>query len=316
MAASITLFANLTAPTGPELDGNFTAFAVFGNIPCTVSGTNALTLVQNANTPTLTQLTSYIRFTGTFAATNNGAMTVQIGSFGVLPAYTDGPSGPTAFVGGECIIGNMFSAIYDPALNSGNGGYHIGTGTQLAGGTIAGNLTLASGNLTLSSGNLTLSSGVLSVLGGSLGASLSSTLLTGNSLTVSALLLTGNSLTVSALLSNYSLSSIGVGTLSSVQFGNLGSTLATLTRMVSALSTVVFSVTPANLTQDQNIVVAGAQVRDAIILGIGSSVPAGAGFTGFCGTLGTVTVRLLNPTASSISLTSMTVRAVCMGVTP
>ena len=302
MAASITLFANLTAPTGPELDGNFTAFAVFGNIPCTVSGTNALTLVQNANTPTLTQLTSYIRFTGTFAATNNGAMTVQIGSFGVLPAYQDGPSGPTAFVGGECIIGNMFSAIYDPALNSGNGGYHIGTGTQLAGGTIA--------------GNLALSSGVLSVLGGSLGASLSSTLLTGNSLTVSALLLTGNSLTVSALLSNYSLSSIGVGTLSSVQFGNLGSTLATLTRMVSALSTVVFSVTPANLTQDQNIVVAGAQVRDAIMLGIGSSVPAGAGFTGFCGTLGTVTVRLLNPTASSISLTSMTVRAVCMGVTP
>ena len=302
MAASITLFANLTAPTGPELDGNFTAFAVFGNIPCTVSGTNALTLVQNANTPTLTQLTSYIRFTGTFAATNNGAMTVQIGSFGVLPAYQDGPSGPTAFVGGECIIGNMFSAIYDPALNSGNGGYHIGTGTQLAGGTIA--------------GNLALSSGVLSVLGGSLGASLSSTLLTGNSLTVSAFLLTGNSLTVSALLSNYSLSSIGVGTLSSVQFGNLGSTLATLTRMVSALSTVVFSVTPANLTQDQNIVVAGAQVRDAIMLGIGSSVPAGAGFTGFCGTLGTVTVRLLNPTASSISLTSMTVRAVCMGVTP
>ena len=302
MAASITLFANLTAPTGPELDGNFTAFAVFGNIPCTVSGTNALTLVQNANTPTLTQLTSYIRFTGTVAATNNGAMTVQIGSFGVLPAYQDGPSGPTAFVGGECIIGNMFSAIYDPALNSGNGGYHIGTGTQLAGGTIA--------------GNLALSSGVLSVLGGSLGASLSSTLLTGNSLTVSALLLTGNSLTVSALLSNYSLSSIGVGTLSSVQFGNLGSTLATLTRMVSALSTVVFSVTPANLTQDQNIVVAGAQVRDAIMLGIGSSVPAGAGFTGFCGTLGTVTVRLLNPTASSISLTSMTVRAVCMGVTP
>ena len=302
MAASITLFANLTAPTGPELDGNFTAFAVFGNIPCTVSGTNALTLVQNANTPTLTQLTSYIRFTGTFAATNNGAMTVQIGSFGVLPAYQDGPSGPTAFVGGECIIGNMFSAIYDPALNSGNGGYHIGTGTQLAGGTIA--------------GNLALSSGVLSVLGGSLGASLSSTLLTGNSLTVSALLLTGNSLTVSALLSNYSLSSIGVGTLSSVQFGNLGSTLATLTRMVSALSTVVFSVTPANLTQDQNIVVAGAQVRDAIMLGIGSSVPAGAGFTGFCGSLGTVTVRLLNPTASSISLTSMTVRAVCMGVTP
>ena len=129
-------------------------------------------------------------------------------------------------------------------------------------------------------------------------------------------MLTGNSLTVNALLSNYSLSSIGVGTLSSVQFGNLGSTLATLTRMVSAFSTVVFSVTPANLTQDQNIVVAGAQVRDAIILGIGSSIPAGAGFTGFCGTLGTVTVRLLNPTASSISLTSMTVRAVCMGVTP
>ena len=290
MAASITLFANLTNPTGPQLDGNFTAFAVFGYIPCAVSGSNALTLVQNANTPTLTQLTPYIRFTGVFASANTGPMTIQIGSFGVLPAYKDSPSGPTAFVGGECVPGNMFSVAYDSTLNSGNGGYHLSTSTAFSGGTIT--------------GNLVVSGATLSVLGGSLGASLTSTLLT------------GNSLTVSALLANYSLASVANATIANAQFGTLGSaSLATLSRMVSALGTVTFSVTPANSTQDQNIVVPGAQVRDDILLGLGAA-PAGAGFTGFCGTIGTVTVRLSNPTAASLSIASMTLRATAMGVTP
>lgn len=277
MAASITLFANNTSPTGPELDGNFTAFAVFGNIPCTVSGTNTLTLVQNANTPVLTQLVAYQRFSGVFANNNSGALTLQVAAFTVLNGYKDSGAGPVPFVGGECIAGNAFTAEYDPALNSGNGGYHVSTSTQLTGGTIV--------------GNLTLSNGVLSVLGvgGTVGASLTSTLLTGNSLTISG---------------------------AALQIGTLGSTLATLTRMVSGLGTLTFTLTPANTTQDQQFALPGAQLRDVVSLGLGTTVPVGAGFQGWCGTIGTITVRLLNPTASSITLTSMTIRAMAMGLTP
>lgn len=273
MAASITLFANLTTPTTPELDANFIAYAVFGNIPCTVSGTNALALTQNANTPTLTQLVNYQRFTGVFVNNNSGSLTLQVGAFSVLNGYKDSGSGPIPFVGGECIIGNAFTAEYDSALNSGSGGFHVSTSTQLAGGTIVGNLTLSNGSLI--------------ALGGSLGVTLSSALLSGNSLTISALNL-----------------KVGSGT------------VATLTHMLSALGTLTYTVTPAQTSQDQNIVVTGAQLQDVISLGIGAVIPSGAGFTGFCGTVGTVTVRMSNPTASSISLTTMTVRAMAMGLTP
>lgn len=282
MAASITLFANNTSPTGPELDGNFTAFAVFGNIPCAVSGTNAIAMVQNANTPVLTQLVAYQRFSGVFANNNSGALTVQAAAFTALPGYKDSGTGPIAFIGGECIAGNAFTAEYDPALNSGNGGYHVSTSTQLTGSTIVGNLTLSNGQLA-----------VLGV-GGTVGASLTSTLLTGNSLTVSAANLLGSNL----------------------QVGTLGSTLATLTRLISGLATVTFTVTPANTVQDQQFAIPGVQIRDVISLGLGTTTPTGAGFMGFCGTVGTVNIRLLNPTASSISLTSMTVRVAAMGLTP
>ena len=62
--------------------------------------------------------------------------------------------------------------------------------------------------------------------------------------------------------------------------------------------------------------VTGAQIRDVVAIGLGTPVPAGAGFTGFCSTIGTVTVRMLNPTAASIAAATMTVRAMAMGLTP
>ncbi len=292
-APTITLFASNTAPTGPQLDNNFLAYAVFGNIHCTVSGTNTLILTQKSNTPALTQVTNYIQFSGVFANTNTGAVTLTAGSFPILNAYKDSPLGPIALTGGECIAGNAFTARYDSTLNGNVGGYHITTATSFSGGTIT--------------GNVVLSSGVLSVLGGSIGASLSSSLLSGNSLTVSALLLTGTSLSGTSLQAS-------IASIASLQVGS--GTLATLTNMVSALATLTFTVTPANQTQNQNMTVTGAGVLDVVALGLGTSVPSGAGFTGFCGTIGTVTVRLLNPTAASIAATTMTVRALAMGLTP
>lgn len=289
MVASITLFANNTSPTGPQLDNNFLAYAVFCNIPCTVSGTNALTLTQNANTPTLTQLTNYIQFTGVFTSTNTGAVTITAGAFSVLNAYKDSPAGPIPFSGGECVIGCAFSARYDSALNSGNGGYHLTTGTGFSGGTVSGSLA-----------NITLSGGTLAAIGGSIGASLTSSLLSGNSLTVSALLNTGTSLQVS---------------IASVTSLSVGASASPLLRMISGLGTLTYSVTPANSTQDQTFAVAGGQIRDSVALGLGTSTPAGVGFTGFFAANGTVTVRMINPTAASIAAATLTVRATALGFT-
>ena len=259
-AASITLFANTTAPTGQELDNNFLAYAVFCNIPCTLSGTNAITLAQNANTPTLTQLTNYIQFTGIIANNNSGAVTLTHPSFGTLNVYKDTAVGPGALTGGELIQGNAATFRYDSTLNSNAGGYHAYTGTTFAGGTISSNL---------------------SIVGGSVGASLTSVLLTGNSLTISAADL-----------------QIGSG--------------ATMARLLSGTTTLTYSVTSANAVQDQSFALAGAQINDSVALGLGS-VPSGVGFTGFIGTVGTVTLRMLNPSTVTIGAATLTVRATAMG---
>ena len=266
-AASITLFSAQTSPTGQELDNNFLAYAVFCNIPCTLSGTNAITLAQKTNTPTLTQLTNYIQFNGIIANTNSGAVTLTHPSFGTLNVYKDSAIGPAALTGGELIANNAASFRYDSALNSGSGGYHVGTGTGFTGGTIT--------------SNLVLSTAVLSVVGGSVGASLTSTLLTGNSLTISAADL-----------------QIGTG--------------ATMARLLSGVGTLTYSVTSANAVQDQSFALSGAQINDSLAMGLGT-VPSGVGFTGFIGTVGTVTLRMLNPSSVTIGVATLTVRATAMG---
>lgn len=281
-------FAAVTTATGAQLDANFNAAGNLGVIPSAVSGGNTITLTPTAGiTPTIAAYANYMRFSGVVATTNTAATSLRINALASLVCYKDSLAGPVALSGGELIAGNAFTAIYDSALNSGAGGWHIYTTTAFAGGTISGSLA-----------NVVLSGGSLAVLGGSLGVTLTSAVFSGNSLSISAL---------QASLTNASISNLQVGT--------LGSTLATMTRLLSAVGTLTYTVTPANQVQDQNIVLSGAQVRDAIVLGY-PSTPAGMGFVGFCGTLGTITVRLLNPTASSISLFSTTVRATAMGLTP
>ncbi len=268
-APTITLFANLTAPTTPELDNNFLAYAVFCTIPCTVTGINSITMAQNANTPALSQLTNYIQFSGVFASTNTGPISITAGGFSALPGYKDSPSGPVAFSGGECIIGNAFTARYDSALNSNTGGYHVTTSTGFSGGTISGPTTFLS---------------PAAFIGGTLvGVTLSSTLLTGNSLTLNA----------SDLI--------------------IGSSTSSVTRIQSAIGTVTYTVTPANSVQNQNFALAGGQVGDVVSLGLPASPPAGAGFTGFMAAAGTVTLRLVNPSTVTIGAATLTVRATAMG---
>lgn len=280
-------FASVTSATGQNLDDDFNAVGNMGTFPCSVSGTDAITMTPTAGiTPSISALADYMRFSGVVATTNTTAVTIQIGSLGALNGYKDSVSGPVALTGGELVGGNAFTAVYDSALNTGAGGFHIVFGTAFAGGTIA--------------GNAVLSGGYFAAQGGSLGATLTSTLLTGNSLTVSALHVNSTNASV---------------TVASVTSLSVGASASPLLRMISGLSTLAFSITSANAVQDQIIVLPGAQIHDSISLGVGTSVPSGAGFSGFMSATGTVTMRLINPTAATLGAATLTVRATALGFT-
>lgn len=143
------IFANATTVTTPQLDANFAALGALTAIPCTVTGTNALTLTPLANTPTITAYADYLPLTGIAAATNTGATTAAATGLGSLNVYKDTSSGPAALTGSEIVSGNAFTLIYDSALNSGAGGFHLQTGPvtglgvflPLTGGTLSGGLS-------------------------------------------------------------------------------------------------------------------------------------------------------------------------------
>jgi hypothetical protein len=123
-------FATATSATGAELAAVLNQAGFLGTIPCTIVGTNTLTLTVAVNAPTVV-LQTQLRFSGIAVATNTGAVTV-----GGLNVYKDTATGPVALSGGEIIVGNYVVFAYDPALNSGSGGYHLQTPTINAAGSV------------------------------------------------------------------------------------------------------------------------------------------------------------------------------------
>lgn len=119
------IFAGLSTATGADLDSDFAALGALTPLPCTISGTNTLTLALLANTPTVSSYTNYQPFTGVAVATNTGLTTVAVGSLAALEVFKMTESGPTILTGAEIAIGNLIMLIYDSALGSGVGGFHL-----------------------------------------------------------------------------------------------------------------------------------------------------------------------------------------------
>lgn len=119
------LFKSVTAATGQDLDNDFAAVGQMGVLPCTVTGTNALVLTPGANTPTILAYSNYQRFSGVAANTNSAATTARVGALSILPVYIDTGAGPAALGGGEIVQNNLIEWVYDSALNSGSGGFHL-----------------------------------------------------------------------------------------------------------------------------------------------------------------------------------------------
>lgn len=153
MAYSITQFENNLQNSLVALDNNFTTFGALVPVPCSISGTNSLTLTQNAAglvpTPTVAAYTTDMLFTGVASATNTGAVTATVGSVGFLNVYKDTAAGPVLLTGGEIVANNAISLRYDAALGSGAGGFHLTSSTAFNSSAINPSSVQVNGNSTL-----------------------------------------------------------------------------------------------------------------------------------------------------------------------
>ena len=268
MALPYSFSAN-TSPTGVQLDANQAALGAQGIVPCTVSGTNTLTLTQLSNTSTVAAYANYNKYSGIAAATNTGAMTARVGALAALNVYKGGPAAPVACAGGELIIGCAFTLTYDSALNSGAGGFHLTSTTEA-----------------ITSGGGTVTNNIAVTDGASFTAQMGSSSLTAASVVASSGLFVGAS-----------------------------SIAASVTRIVTRLATLTYTVIPANSTQAQNATLTGVQTGDAIMLGL-PSLTSGLVGTAFVPATGTISVRMGNVTAASIAAFTLTnVRLTAMGNT-
>jgi hypothetical protein len=153
-------FANVTTLVTGQLDANYNALGALTPVPCTVAGTNTITMSLNASTPTVASFSNYMQFTGIVAATNTTTVTIAVGGLGALPAYKDTQAGPVALTGQELIQNCQFTAIYDSSLNAGGGGFHVSTtGSRIStsGGTITGPILFTGPVQVGVAGNTTLS---------------------------------------------------------------------------------------------------------------------------------------------------------------
>ena len=141
-------FASVSNATGQNLDDDFNALGAITPIPVSVSGTNSLQLTPLINTPTISTYVTYQPFVGQVAGTNTAPVNAAVGSLPFKPVFKDSPSGPVLLTGGEMVASNMFSLLYDPELDSLQGGFHliigqflVGNYLLLSGGTLTGLLT-------------------------------------------------------------------------------------------------------------------------------------------------------------------------------
>jgi len=140
------VFASATTIVSSQFDTNFDAVAALGFLPCTIAGTGNYTFTPVTGTsPNVSTYSSPLYISGVASGTNAGAVTAQVNSIGFLPVYKDTVSGPIPLTGGEIVSGNQLLLMYDAALNSGAGGFHLVSANVNA---VTGYLPLAGGTLT------------------------------------------------------------------------------------------------------------------------------------------------------------------------
>jgi hypothetical protein len=120
-----------TQPTGnvlaSGLDSNFNAVGALGTIPCTTSGTNAITLSPSGSVPTVSSYVTFQLFSFIAAATTTGSVTIQVNALTFLPLFLS--DGVTQAGSGTLLSGSFYVIAFNQALNTGVGGFQIITPT-------------------------------------------------------------------------------------------------------------------------------------------------------------------------------------------
>lgn len=115
-------FANVSVLLTTSLDANFNALGAMSVIPCTASGTNTIALTPNSNTPTISAYTTMSPvFAFIAAGSNSGATTINVNGVGAKTLYKT--NGATVVGSGDIISGSLYLVNYNPALNTGAGGW-------------------------------------------------------------------------------------------------------------------------------------------------------------------------------------------------
>lgn len=95
--------------------------------PCNASGTNVITLTPLAASPLITGYVDYEIYSFVAANTTTGVATMTVvpesGTLATLKAYKT--SGSAQATTGDIVLGSLYLAIYNDALDSGNGGFVI-----------------------------------------------------------------------------------------------------------------------------------------------------------------------------------------------
>lgn len=276
-------FSNNTTPTGPQLDADLQQLGEQSVRPCTAAGTNSITLALNANVSAITSYQNYQRFSAVAAATNTGAVQARVGALALLNVYRDTPAGPIALAGGEIVITCAFTLIYDSALNTGAGGFHL---------VSQANSFPATGG-TITNGTINLINGTLSTL------------------TITGASISAPTIAAAGPLSGVTVSGSSLGTFAKLM---VGASAASVTRVLSQVGTLAFTVVPAQTAQDQSMTLTGVQLGDSISLGV-TATQVNAVFAPSVPAAGTVNVRCLNAGAASIAAFTLIARATAHGFT-
>lgn len=105
------------------LDTMFNAAAALTSIPCTASGTNAISLTPLVNCPALSSYNELGGYRFRAVGNSTGAVTAQYNGLGFLPVYH--ADGVTQANVADLSAGQQYVLTYSLALNSGLGGFFL-----------------------------------------------------------------------------------------------------------------------------------------------------------------------------------------------
>jgi hypothetical protein len=126
-------FGTATSPVAAShLDDMFNQCAAMDSLPCTATGTNAISLSPQANVPALTAYTELCGYRFRAVGTSSGLVTAQYNGLGYLNVYHS--DGVTAVGTGDIVIGQQYCLRFSQALNSGVGGFFLEAPSMPAGG--------------------------------------------------------------------------------------------------------------------------------------------------------------------------------------